>query len=214
MPLVDVPIPDEPAAIPYNLQRFLTEADKRVEAALADARTPAFVPSSYEALFPVLRALYHSTLLRGNTFAEWGSGVGVATLVAAYVGFDAYGIEAEWELVEEARRLADDFDLPAEFVCGSFIPPGGEAHVLRAGEYAWMTTEEDSSYDDLGIAVEDLDIVYAYSWPDEQQVVAELFEKYAAPGAVLLSCEAGDQFRLRRKTPPKKKAGRSARRRG
>ena len=46
----------------------------------------------------------------------------MATLVAAYVGFDAYGIEAEWELVEQARRLADDFDLSAEFVCGSFVP--------------------------------------------------------------------------------------------
>lgn len=206
MPLVDVPIPDEPAAVPYHLKRFLAEADKRVEAALAEARTPAFVPSNYEALFPVLRTLFHSALLRGTTFAEWGSGVGVATLVAAFVGFDAYGIEAEWELVEAARRLADDFDLTAEFVCGSFIPPGGEEHVLRAGDYAWLTTEEDSAYDDLGLGPDDLDIVYAYSWPDEQQVVAELFEKHAGPGAVLLSCDAGDQFRLRRKVLPKKKA--------
>ncbi len=213
MPLIDVPIPDEPAAVPHDLKRFLAEADKRVEAALADARTPAFVPSNYEALFPVLRTLFHSALLRGTTFAEWGSGVGVATMVAAYVGYDAYGIEAEWELVEEARKLADDFDLPAEFVCGSFIPPGGEAHVLKAGEYAWMTTEEDSAYEDLGVAADDLDIVYAYSWPDEQQVVSELFEKYAGIGAVLLSCEAGDQFRLRRKMPPKKRAGKSSRRR-
>jgi hypothetical protein len=213
MPLLDVPIPDEPAAVPHDLKRFLAEADKRVEAALADARTPAFVPSSYEALFPVLRTLFHSTLLRGTTFAEWGSGVGVATMVAAYVGYEAYGIEAEWELVEEARKLADDFDLSAEFVCGSFIPPGGEEHVLKAGDYAWMTTEEDSSYDDLGVAPDDLDIVYAYSWPDEQQVVAELFEKYAGVGAVLLSCEAGDQFRLRRKMPPKKKGASVGRRR-
>jgi hypothetical protein len=214
MPLLDVPIPDEPAALPHDLRKFLAEADKRVEAALADARTPAFVPSNYEALFPVLRTLYHSALLRGTTFAEWGSGVGVATLVAAFVGFDAYGIEAEWELVEEARKLADDFDLPAEFVCGSFIPPGGEDHVLRAGDYAWLTTEEDSAYDDLGIGPDDLDIVYAYSWPDEEQVVSELFERHAGPGAVLLSCIGGDNFRLRRKMPPKKKANRSARRRG
>ncbi len=212
MPLVDVIIPDEPAAVPFHLRRFLTEADKRVEEALADARTPAFVPSSYEALYPVLRALFHSALLRGTTFAEWGSGVGVATMVASFVGFDAHGIEAEWELVESARRLADDFELSAEFVCGSFIPPGGEEHVLKAGEYAWLTTEEDSAYEDLGVAVDDLDIVYAYSWPDEQQVVAELFEKHAGPGAVLLSCEAGDQFRLRRKVAGKKK-GKPAKRR-
>ena len=130
------------------------------------------------------------------------------------MGFDAYGIEAECELVEEARKLADDFDLSAEFVCGSFVPPGGEEHVLKAGDYAWMTTEEDSSYDDLGLSVDDLDIVYAYSWPDEEQVVAELFEQHAGSGAVLLSCIGGNNFRLRRKMPPKKKANRSARRRG
>jgi hypothetical protein len=199
MPLVEVPIPDEPAAVPYHLKRFLAEADKRVEAALADARTPAFVPSNYEALFPVLRTLFHSTLLRGTTFAEWGSGVGVATLVAAYVGYDAYGIEAEWELVEEARKLADDFDLSAEFVCGSFVPAGGEDHVYRTGEYGWFTTQSDSAYADLGLDPDDFDIVYAYPWPDEEEVVADLFEMFAGDGAVLLTCKGGEGFRLRRK---------------
>jgi hypothetical protein len=199
MPLVDVPIPVEPAPLPYEVKRFLREADRRVEAELAEARAPAFVPSNYELVYPVLRALADSALLRGHTFCEWGSGLGVATGVAALLGYEAYGIEAEWGLVEEARRLVDDFDLSAEFVCGSFIPAGGERHVYRAGEYAWFTTESDAAYTELGLGPDDFDLVYAYPWPDEEEVVADLFEMYAGAGAVLLTCKGGEGFRLRRK---------------
>ena len=199
MPLVDVPIPDEPVRLPFEVKRFLKEADRRVEAELAEARSPAFVPSNYERVYPVLRVLAESALLRGHTFCEWGSGLGVATDVAALVGYDAYGIEAEYGLVEEARKLADDFDLSAEFVCGSFVPTGGEDRVYQGGQYSWFTTESDSAYADLGLDPDDFDLVYAYPWPDEEEVVADLFEQYGGDGAVLLTCKGGEGFRLRRK---------------
>jgi hypothetical protein len=205
MPLVDVLIPDEPAPLPFEVKRFLREADLRVEAELAEARSPAFVPSNYERVYPVLRTLADSALLRGHTFCEWGSGLGVVTCAAALLGYDAYGIEAEWGLVEEARKLADDFDLSAEFVCGSFIPTGGEDHVYRSGEYTWFTTQSDSAYHDLGLDPSDFDIVYAYPWPDEEEVVSELFEMYAGTGAVLLTCKGGEGFRLRRKVEKKRR---------
>lgn len=205
MPLVDVPIPVEDAPLPFEVKRYLKEADKRVERELAEARSPAFVPSDYDRVFPVLRALADSALLRGHTFCEWGSGLGVNVGLAAFLGYDAYGIEAEWGLVEEARRLADDFDLSAEFVCGSFIPAGGERHVHRGGEYSWFTTESDSAYAELGLGADDFDLVYAYPWPDEEQVVAELFDLYAGVGAVLLTCKGGEGFRLRRKVEKRKR---------
>ncbi|NIO39185.1 MAG: hypothetical protein GTO41_02680, partial [Burkholderiales bacterium] len=42
--------------------------------------------------------------LRGQatTFLEWGSGLGVVAIMASRLGFEAYGIEAEAELVEHA----------------------------------------------------------------------------------------------------------------
>jgi hypothetical protein len=102
-------------------------------------------------------------------------------------------------LVGEAARLADDFGLPVEFVHGSFIPRGAEGRVHAIGNYSWLTTEAGDAYDELGLALADLDIVFAYPWPDEEGLIAELFERYAGPGAILATYHGGDDFRLRRK---------------
>jgi hypothetical protein len=48
--------------------------------------------------------------------------------------------------------------------------------------------------------VTDLDVVFAYPWPDEEALTAELFDRYAGPGAVLVTFHSGDGFRARRKT--------------
>src|SRR6476661_5898412 len=96
--------------------------------------------------------------------------------------FDACGIEVEEVIVEEDRRLAEDFGLPVEFALGSFIPRGAEDRVHAGGVYSWMATEADYAYEELGLDPRDLDVVFAYTWPDEEGVTVELFERYAGPG--------------------------------
>jgi hypothetical protein len=204
MPLVDVPIPHDDRPLPHRVQRFLKEADIRVNEALHESHAPAFVPSDYEGVFRSLRALVDGPLLRGNRFLEWGSGLGVATSLAAILEFEAHGIETDWTLVEGARELAEAFDLPVEFVHGSFVPEDGESKLLAAGDYTWLNTSADYAYDDIGLEPDDFDIVYAYPWPDEEQATAQLFHRYAGIGAVLLTYKGGDGFRLRRKVEGKK----------
>jgi hypothetical protein len=205
MPLVDVPIPHDDRPLPHKVQRFLKEADIRVNEALHESHTPAFVPSDYEGVFRSLRALVDGPLLRGQQFLEWGSGLGVATSLAALLGFETHGIETDWSLVEGARELAEAFDLPAEFVHGSFVPEEGEAKLLAAGDYSWLNTASDYAYDDIGLEPDDFDIIYAYPWPDEEEATAKLFHRYGGVGAVLLTFKGGDGFRLRRKVEGKKK---------
>lgn len=216
MALTELPaLPVEPG-IPPDVRRFLREADQRIEDFQVWARVPAFVPCDFEGTFRLLRALSESLLLRGNRFCEWGSGFGVATGLASLVGFDACGIEIDGELVSHAQKLADDFELEVEFIRGSFIPRGGEQRVHDAGNYAWFTTDADSAYEELDLDADDMDLVFAYSWPDEELVVGELFDRYAGAGAVLMSYHGGDEFRLRRKaakrkphTSPQRKRGRN-----
>jgi hypothetical protein len=112
--------------------------------------------------------------------------------------FDACGIEIQPELVDAARELADEFGLPVEFVRGSFIPPGGDA-CLGDGEFAWLTTDEDGSQEELGLGPDAFDVIFAYPWPDEERAVAALFERHAAAGALLLTYHSGEDVRLRRK---------------
>jgi hypothetical protein len=201
MALVDLTLPAEQAAIPPDVRRFIREADRRIELfQFGGDRVTGFVPSDYEGVYHVLRALTGSPLARGNRFCEWGSGFGVVACLAALLDFDSCGIEVEGELVGEARRLADDFELPVEFAHGSFVPRGGEARVYTGGEYAWLTTEADYAYEELGLDPDDMDVVFVYPWPDEEAVTGELFDRYAGDGAILVTYHGGDDFRLRRKT--------------
>jgi hypothetical protein len=199
MPLVDVPLSVTPVAIPREVRRFLHEADRRIDDFQALGRVTGFVPGNYEGAYQFLRALGESPLARGREFCEWGSGFGVVAALAAILEFDAYGIEIVGDLVIAARRLADDFELPVEFVHGSFVPPGSEARIHASGSYSWLETEGDSAYEELGLDPDDFDVVFAYPWPDEEAVTADLFDRYAGDGALLVTFHGENDFRIRRK---------------
>jgi hypothetical protein len=198
MPLLDLDLPVDRAAVPRDARSFLREATRRIERFRRASRTPAFVPSNFAGAYRALRALA-ADLTPGRLFCEWGSGLGVVACLAALLGFDACGIEIEGELVEEARRLAEDFDLPVEFVRGSFIPAGAAGAVAEGGEFCWLTAGGASPLGELGLAPEDFGVIYAYPWPDEEGLTADLFERHAAAGAVLLTHHGGGAFRLRGK---------------
>jgi hypothetical protein len=199
MPLFDLALPPLDKSLPPDVRRFIQEAEQRIEQFQADCRVPGFVPCDYAAAFGVIRWLSGTTLARGRQFCEWGSGFGVVAGLATMLDFDSCGIEVEGVLVGEAARLAEDFSLPVEFVHGSFIPRGAERRVHAAGLYSWLTTEAGDAYEDLGLDPEDMDVVFAYPWPDEEGVTGELFDRYAGAGAILVTYHGGDDFRLRRK---------------
>src|SRR5207245_474340 len=111
------------------------EADRRIEQFQTAGRVPGFVASDFERAYRVLRDLAAADLAPGKLFCEWGSGFGVVACLAAMLEFDACGIEIDGALVGEAQQLADDFDLPVQFVRGSFIPNGADTD----DEYAWLT---------------------------------------------------------------------------
>ncbi len=205
MPLVELAPLSLEAGIPPDVKRFLREADQRIDDFQVWSRVPAFVPCDFEGTYRVLRALADSNLARGMRFCEWGSGFGVAACLAALAGFDSCGIEIDGELVAHARQLAEDFDIDVEFVRGSFIPPGGEDRVYSAGQYAWFTTDADSAYEELDLDADDMDVIFAYPWPDEEFVTTELFDRYAGAGAVLVTYHGGDDFRVKRKMPKRRR---------
>lgn len=199
MPLLDLRLPIPGAIVPADVRSFLREAERRIERFQRAGRVPGFVPSNFEGAYNVLRALAAASPAPGGLFCEWGSGFGVVACLAALLEYDAFGIEIERDLVDAARRLAADFDLPVEFVCGSFIPRGGRANVTGA-EFAWLNTDGASAHAELGLDPSDFGVIFAYPWPDEERVTADLFERHAARGAVLVTHHGGEEFRLRRKT--------------
>jgi SAM-dependent methyltransferase len=194
LPTTRTLIPDAVAALLTDAQLRLQQYDARFQASI-----PAFVPSDFEQVYYALAWIDASQLAAGHRFLEWGSGIGVVACLAAELGFDAIGIEIEPPLVEIAESFAADHAIDVEFACGSYVPSGAEPLVDTAGEVTWLRTDGPDSYADLDLEPADFDLIYAYPWPGEEQVIFDLFESCAAVGSLLLTFHSQDGLRLQRK---------------
>ncbi|MEM8736025.1 MAG: hypothetical protein AAGG44_17480 [Planctomycetota bacterium] len=151
--------------------------------------SPAFfryVSADYLSVFDSLRQL------RGEafTFLEWGSGLGVATIMASRLGFDAYGIEADAQLTEYALALADSYGDQARFAQGSFVPDQYSWSPSNGDEVSRTIIDMPCAYDELDMDLRDFDLVYAYPWPDEHTFYHNIMRQFARKDALLLTYDA------------------------
>jgi hypothetical protein len=188
------PLPSAVVALLADVKRRINDFDANFPASI-----PAFVPSDFELTYRALVSIHETHLATGGRFLEWGSGVGAVTCLAAIAGFDAIGIEIEARLVAIAESLAEDHSIDAEFALGSYVPPGAESLIEVVGEVNWLRTDGPDSYTDLKLEPDDFDVIFAYPWPGEEQVIFDLFAHAAAPGALLLTYHSQDGLRLNRK---------------
>ena len=124
-----------------------------------------------------------SNLATGRRFIEWGSGIGVVACLASSLDFDAVGIEIEPKLVAIAQELAEAHDIQVQFAIGSFVPDGIVPRVDWVDGVAWLTTEGVDGHEELELDPDDFDVVFAYPWPGEEQVIFDLFADTASVGA-------------------------------
>ena len=192
MTLIRVDFDYPTVATSSDIVEFLRAIDPLVEQHRVNTSTTfqGFVPSDYRAIYSCLRMLYDSDLLCGDRFCEWGSGVGVVVSIAAMVGYESYGIEYDANLSMVAEAIREDFDLPVKLVNGSFIPEGvqdliEEAFLTHDGELA-LYTQPDRAYVEVGCAIKDFDLIFAYPWPNDVELTHKIFDRCAGQGAILL----------------------------
>ncbi len=146
-------------------------------------------------------AVYQSLAgLRGRveTVLEWGSGLGVVTIMASQMGFEAYGIEAEQELVTRSQTLADKYGPAAQFVVGSFIPDEFE-WILDEGDEAERTfVDLPGAYGQLDMELRDFDLIYAYPWPEEHRLYQNIVKNLGRSDAMLLTYDGREGMELTR----------------
>lgn len=136
---------------------------------------------------------------QGLRMLEWGSGLGVVTIMANRMGFEAYGIEIEPELVEHAEKLAEIYAPDAQFFVGSFVPDEFELMPEEGDEFEHTDTDSPSVYDELDLEVRDFDLVYAYPWPDEHSLHHNIMKRFGGDQTLLLTfdeCEGIQEHRF------------------
>jgi hypothetical protein len=138
--------------------------------------------------------------LRGqvSTFLEWGSGLGVVTMMASCLGFEAYGIEAESKLITLSRELADTYAPQATFAEGSFIPDEFQWDPSQGDESIKTTIDAASAYDELGLELRDFELIYVYPWPTEHTLCHNIIRQFGQSNAMLLSYDAREGMNLKR----------------
>ncbi len=206
MALDALPLPEEGELagidVPADAEALIADCEARYVAfqrRMVDEAVVAFVQSDLHTVHRALAWIQDRALLPGAAMLEWGSGVGAVALLAARLGYDASGIEVEPSLVDDAHELCEEHGIDATFVCGSFLPDDAGFDPQDLGEFAWLDTSTPSAYDELELEIDDFDLVFAYPWPGEEEVVFTLFDMYAARGACLLSNHGLEGLRLHRK---------------
>ena len=196
MPYQEIPYATEDYELPSKVKAFIVEADRRCDAFYDQQlhkRYPRYVPSEPAQVYAVLRHVKEQRLPLGNTFIEWGSGFGVATGLAAQLGYEAHGIEIEEALVERAESLLANQSLNAEFFLVSYIPDGFisydalSGHDIVRDDSFGHSIEGNPRYDGMNIDIEEVDIFFVYPWPGEQEMMLKLFDAIAGEGAILIA---------------------------
>lgn len=126
--------------------------------------------------------------LRGkvSTVLEWGSGLGVVSIMASRMGFDAYGIEAESVLLEYSEEFAERYGPATRFAHGSFIPndfvwnPGDGEEVNRT------VIDMPAAYEQFDMELDEFDLVYAYPWPEERDLYHNILRDFGRRDVLML----------------------------
>jgi len=183
-----------PAISAETLSRLLDEGDRTWEECRVrrENRYHLFIPSDHASVYDILRLLTD----RASSFVELGSGGGVVTVMADLLGYDAYGIELEPWLVDRSIELAEEFGSNASFTEGSFVPPTYQEEVEHQSGDHLTPTAGARAYDELGLELDDFDLIFAYPWPGEEDWLDELVLRYARPEALLLIYDSSGGFRL------------------
>jgi hypothetical protein len=195
---------DEDESIPDQVELFLESSQRRLQEywdRWSERPIEQYVASDFRYVWAALQAIKRTSILKGNTFVEWGCGFGVITGLAWYSGLSAVGIEAETFLVDEGRKLLKEYAIRAELWHGNFLPPGAERIARQQADHPSLFHQVASAYSEHDCELNDFGLVFAYPWPGEEHFQREVFRRYAAPDALLLMFRGPYQIELFRQQP-------------
>lgn len=179
-----------------TLERLIQEGTVAWDefSAMASDRFHLFIPCDHLGAYEELRKLRS----QATSFVEFGSAAGIVTIMADLLGFDAYGIEIEPWLIDCSTELASEFGSSATFAEGTFVAPEYQDEIELLSSDSFTPTDGANAFDELGMDLSDFDLIFAYPWPGDEEWLYELIRRHARPGAVLLTYDVTEGFRVTR----------------
>ena len=179
--------------IPQDIQRLWQIVDDLWE---SDQNLPEFesyASADFDGVYRFLKQIPSNN----QTFLELGSGLGVVTIMASRLGFEAYGIEAKPELVEHSRNFAAEYGPGARFETGSFIPDDFRWNPAGGDEAVRTFIDIPDAYAELDMSLSDFDLIYAYPWPTEHDLYRNFLRQYGRRGSRFVTYDAREGMHLR-----------------
>lgn len=160
---------------------------------------PQYIECDFDYVARALAACVDQELVDGNLFCEWGCGFGIVTGVAALLGLDAIGIEAEEFLCAQARVLLEQNQIRAEIWQGNFLPLGASALAEEDDPLVSLTHKIPPAYQAHDMPLSDFALTFVYPWPGEEHFLRAVFDRFARPGALMLQFRGPYHVELFRK---------------
>lgn len=169
-----------------------------------------FVAADFELVYQTLAWLRQSQMTSGNRFLEWGCGFAAVTVLADSLGWDGLGIESEGTLLEHGQKTIADWceplraqgamqSPPPELALGNFLPEGAES-LADDPTLPSLGHCIDPAYKSMGLDLDDFAVIYSYPWPGEDEFHQQVFDRYAARGAILVQFCGPNDVRAWRNT--------------
>jgi len=197
--------------LPADVAQLIEASDRCWDQFFANRtnrRFPRLIPSDPALVFTVLAGVTHQDLPPGRVFCEWGSGFGTATCLAALLGYEAYGIELHAELADISRDMARELAIPVEILCTSYIPEDYDSYAGIGGDdlvesatffYPGDARDSEPRYDGMDYTLAEVDLFFVYPWPEEQELMQQLFDAVAMEGAILIAYYSAKEICVYRK---------------
>ena len=198
---IQLPSTVDSTPIPDKLAARITAARGEIEAFQDRWDRPQieqFVAADYPFVYQCLHWTLQFQPLLGQRFLEWGSGFSIVSAIAAELGLNSFGIEAEPDLLAMGRKTIQTWNVSVELVEGNFLPPGA-AQLSDDPMLPSLSHDVADAYQKIGLDLDDFAFIYAYPWPGEDDFHEFVFDRYAASGALLMLFCGPNDVRLYRK---------------
>lgn len=202
MSLKELELKIDDGPMPAQVAQWLIAGRQRIERywdQFPQKPLPQYIECDFDYVARALAACVQNNLIDGHLFCEWGCGFGIVTGVAALLGLDAVGIEAEEFLCSQARVLLQQNDVRAEIWQGNFLPQGAASLAEETDPLVSLTHQIPPAYEAHDMPLSDFALTFVYPWPGEEHFLRAVFDRYARPGALMLQFRGPYHVELFRK---------------